>query len=158
QRPVSEIADASLALTNATQRERVSQYMMGMGYMPDELPAIASCYQKLAPNGPDSQSAADFMRARLANAERRWSDAVAFALRAELDPVHRNPARLLRANSLGRLGQISAAFQVLDAVEGDKDATRDHRARGAFVRVIVKCLEAGRVPPDEAEVKAFPDT
>ena len=158
QQPVSEIVDAGAALTSDMQRRRVAEFMTGMGYMPDDLPAAVSCHEKLATNGPDGRRGADFMQARLANAERRWSDAVAFALRAESDPTYRNPARLLRANSLARLGQISAALEILDTIVADKNATQDNRARATFVRVIVKRLEAGLAPPDDTDAKLFPDT
>ncbi|MBX9823531.1 MAG: hypothetical protein K2Y27_00915 [Xanthobacteraceae bacterium] len=158
QQPVSEIADASAALTIDAQRRRVAELMTGMACMPDELPALVRCHAMLAANGPDGRSGADFMQARLANAERRWSEAVTFALRAEQDPTYQNLGRLLRANSLARLGQIPAALQILDAVVVDKAATQDHRARAAFIRVIIERIEAGLAPPDDAKAKPFPDT
>ena len=158
QAPVSEIVRAAQALTDPVHRERVAEYMTGMGYMPDELPVIVAAFADLAPDTDAGKTSISMMQARLANSEGRWREATELSQIAAKDPRYGHAANLLRANALVRMNEMHDASAILDSVLSDKDAHPYQHARAMFIRVTAELIKKGERLPEESPPKIFPKT
>jgi hypothetical protein len=158
QAPVSEIVAAAKELTDPAQRERVAEYMTGMGYLPDELPLVVAIFADLMPDTDAGRTGVCLMRARLANAEGRWREAAELALSAANDPRYAHAARLLRANALAHQKEFRGAREILDAVLADRDAPSFLHARAMFIRVNAQLIEHGVPLPQDKPQRPFPQT
>lgn len=156
QAPVAEIVAAARALSTPAHRMRVADYMAEMGYMPEELPIIVAAFADLAGDADADGTRMALMRARLANAERRWRDVIAFADLADANPRHRCAADLLRAHALCRSSETGSAIAILEGVSANKRVPPFQRSRAAFIRVTAECVKRGLGPPDEMKPRTFP--
>jgi Glycosyltransferase sugar-binding region containing DXD motif len=156
QAPVAEIVAAARALPAPVHRNRVADYMLEMGYMPEELPVIAAHYPELAGDSETAATDVKFLQVRVANAEGRWRDVLALTDLNDLHPRHLRAANLLRAHALARLGRTDEAVPLLDAVASDKKAGPFQRSRAAFIRVTAERVKRGLPALDELPAKTFP--
>jgi hypothetical protein len=156
QAPVGEIVAAARALSTPAHRMRVADYMAEMGYMPDEVPVVVAAFAELAGESDADGTRMELMRARLANAERRWHDVITFADLARASPRHRCAADLLRAHALCRTGESRDAIAILEDVGADKKVAPFQRSRAAFIRVTAECVKRGLAAPDEVKPRSLP--
>jgi hypothetical protein len=158
QAPVSEIVAAARALMAPDHRSRVADYMTEMGYMPEELPIVVASFPDLVGDSDSDQAGTKLMQARLANAEGRWRDVIAFTDIARANPRYRCAADLLRAHALSRMNDTQKAVALLDDVVSDKRTAPFQRSRATFIRVTANLVERGLPPPEELQPKTFPTT
>lgn len=156
QAPVDEILQVALALNDATHRLKVAEYMVGMGYMGEEMQAIVAAYSRLLPDAKPGDPGLNLMQARLANADGRWRDAVTLASVAREDPRLACGADLLRAHALARLKDTGKARAILDAVAADAAAPSFLHARAAFIRVTAELVERDLPLPIDRPTRALP--
>lgn len=156
QAPVSEIVAAARSLESADQRNRVADYMVEIGYMPEELPIAVAAIGDLSGNSDAGKDAASFMLARLANAENRWRDVLGITETLRTSSRYRHAADLLRAQALARLNETERANELLDSVIGDKRASRFLHARAAFLRVTTELVARGLPLPEQRAIKPLP--
>ncbi len=157
QAPAAEIMAAARKLASPEHRARIASYLTSMGFMPDEMKTAVTHYAELAGDKPGSRESIALMQSRLAGSERRWKDAVDDALMARAEPEFRDPADVVRANALARLGNFSEAIEILERIVNDKDASPFLQSRATFVRVTVEALKAGRTPAEDGVLKPFPE-
>jgi hypothetical protein len=145
-------------LSDPVHRTRVTEYIIGLGFMPDDLPAAVATFRHLASDAEDGNAAVSFMEARLANAEGKWSEVLRLAERAVASEQYRYPAELLAANALGRLHRADEARAKLETVSRARDAAHYLHARAAFIRVTVDLVEKGLPTPDMTPAPVFEQT
>lgn len=155
QQDCAEICAAARRLTNSDHRARVADYMIGMGFTPEDLPIAVATFRELTKGAPQNDAGLDFMAARLANAERRWDDVLLFAERAAASARHHGPAELLAANALGHLGQAEKARAKLMKVAQSPDRPHYLGPRAAFIRVTVERMAKGLPLPELMPLPVF---
>ena len=158
QVPIGKILAAARKVKAPRQRHRIAQMMLGMGYMPEELPAVVRAFADLIPGADSERESLAVMRARLAGSEERWEDALEQADIAAESPAMHLTAQLLRANALAHLARCEEASGVLDDVASDEQATPFVHARAAFLRVSNLLAEAGEAFPEHRPEMEFAAT
>jgi Glycosyltransferase sugar-binding region containing DXD motif len=149
QAPVNEIAAAVRALPDS-QRIAVAEYMAGMGYTTEELRIVTACCEELAAKS-GGRELAGLMQARLANAERRWTDAIEFAKRARTDVRLGAAADLQRALALAHLNKAADAVALLDEICASTGASHFEQARATFIRVTTELIRKGAPLPEQRQ-------
>jgi hypothetical protein len=155
QEHCTEICAAARSLADPDHRARVADYMIGMGFTPEDLPIAVAAFRELTKGIQHSDAALDFMTARLANAERRWDDVLLFAERAAASARHKGPAELLAANALGHLGQTEKARTKLMKVAQAPDRPYYLGPRAAFIRVTIERMAKGLPLPELTPLPVF---
>lgn len=158
QEDCKQICDAARRLPEAEHRVRVADHMIGMAYMPEDLPIAVAAFRELMQGAEQGDAAIAFMEARLANANRDWAEVLACVERAAASPRYRYPAGLLAANALGHLGQSEKARRELAEVISAPDAPVYLHARAAFIRVNVELAAKGLPAPELTSIPAFKAT
>jgi Glycosyltransferase sugar-binding region containing DXD motif len=155
QAPVSDIVVAACALPSPAQRRLIAENMVHMGYTLDELRVVVASMPKLVGDRVMGEPMMSLMRARLANAEDRWQDALNFADVAGADSQYRRAADLVRALALARSTKTQAAIAVLDDLVAARETDVFQRARASFIRVTTELVARGLPVPEDKPFKAW---
>lgn len=158
QDPPAAICKQALALSNKTHVKRVAEYMTGIGFAQEDIRDGVTGALELMERAGMAEEPRQLMRARLANAERRWDDTIACAQDAAGAKDLANAARLLSAHALAHTGEIKAARQHVSAVFASGAAPSFLQAHATFVELAVNMLDQGLTTPDQASAASFAPT
>lgn len=136
-------------LTDPDHRFRVASWLLGASQPADRMAAAVALHDTLS--GPGDRAERDFMQARLAVTEDRWTDALRLtAPLLETGPL-RHPALCLHALAQSRTGQTDAAEHALRHLRATRSVPWFLRGRAGLIGLSLRAARDGTPVPGRAK-------